>query len=119
MCKLQHTSFQVVESDDVFGYYFFCDLRQTITNFTDEYNTDYLVMDVHTKSNRTIGLEAVFVGETYKKMIQKTFAPDCGKLEVKKTGVLEQVELGYIQVSCNDSFTEAGGIVKYVQKSLV
>lgn len=110
ICKLQYTNRQTIENDEVFGNYFFCDLKTNLVNDTEEYNTEYLVMDVHTTTNRTVGLEAVFVGETYKKVIKKSNTTDCGRLEIQRTGVLEQTELGHTQVSCNESFIEEGGI---------
>lgn len=110
ICKLQTTTNQTIENEEVFGNYFFCDLKVSQVNDTQEFNTEYLVMDVHTSTNQTVGLEAVFVGETYKKIIKKANTTDCGKLEVQRTGVLEQIELGHTQVSCNESFTEEGGI---------
>ncbi|KAI2808550.1 hypothetical protein BLOT_006495 [Blomia tropicalis] len=113
VCKLQHNSHQVIDNDEVYGYYFFCDLKSGKGNETEQFNTDYLVMDVHTSINRTVGLEAVFVAETYKKQTKKQSVVDCGKLEIQRTGVLEQIELSYIQVNCNDSFTEPGGIKKH------
>ena len=93
----------------VYGNYFFCDLKSGLDNDTEEYNTDYLVMDVHTNINRTIGIEAVFVGETYKKEIRKVNKTDCGKLEIMRTGSLEQAELDHTTIKCNESFVEEGG----------
>lgn len=95
--------------DEVFGNYFFCDLKANLVNDTERYNTDYLIMDVHLPTKRTINLEAVFVGETYKKPLKKVNVPDCGKLGIRRTGVLEQTELSHSLISCNTSFVEQGG----------
>lgn len=66
-------------------------------------------MEVRTSPNRTLSLDAVFVGETHKSTIKKKTTTNCGKLEIQRTGVIEQLELGHIQVSCNESFYEVGG----------
>lgn len=109
VCKLQHSSSSEVELDLVYGNYFFCDFKAGLGNDTTQYITDFLVMNVHTSTNRFIGLEAVFVGETFKKEVKKVNTTDCGKLEIKRTGALEQSELSHTIIKCNDSFVEQGG----------
>ena len=107
-CKLQHTHIEMIEHDEVIGSYFFCDLKSGLLNATEQYNTDQLMMDVHTSPNRIVGLEAVFVGETYKKQINKANKPDCGTLDIQRTGVIQQIEMTHINVYCNASFVQLG-----------
>nr|XP_046912732.1 uncharacterized protein LOC124493676 [Dermatophagoides farinae] len=124
-CQLEHTSYQVIEQDEIFGNYFFCDLYENITiKNNSDYNTttatttmmmldddiiktDNLEMIIQIKGNRSVGLEAVFIGETYKKILKHLGNKsniDCGKPEMKRTGVLEQIDLSHIKLRCNDSF---------------
>lgn len=73
----------------------------------DDIQTNVIELDIHTSINRTISLEAVFIGETYKKKKPgNKLVADCGKLEIERTGVLEQVEFGYITIMCNSSFAK-------------
>ncbi|OTF80319.1 Complement control protein-like protein, partial [Euroglyphus maynei] len=54
-----------------------------------------------------IGLEAIFIGETYKKLLKhlgNKSNVECGRLEIERTGVLEQIEMGRTTITCNDSF---------------
>lgn len=70
--------------------------------------TDNIELIVKTaNSNLSVGLEAVFIGETYKKLLKHLGNKsniECGRLEIERTGVLEQIEMGHVVISCNDSF---------------
>ncbi|XP_027204190.1 uncharacterized protein LOC113797919 [Dermatophagoides pteronyssinus] len=120
-CQLEHTSYQVIEQEEIFGNYFFCDLYENITKSNTTTNTmtklmlddniiktDNIELIVKTaNSNLSVGLEAVFIGETYKKLLKHLGNKsniECGRLEIERTGVLEQIEMGHVVISCNDSF---------------
>lgn len=71
-------------------------------------------MEIVFGGNRSVGLEAVFVGEIYKRRLKNVanknqLITDYGKLEIRRTGVLEQVELGHVQISCNSYFVDTAG----------
>lgn len=112
-CKLRDQSYRVVDNaDEVFGNYFFCDHKSaSLSKDGDTLLADNLTMDVYTPSKRTVNLEAVYVGETYKRdlSLQQVNVTDCGKLEIQRIGVIEIPELTYTLVRCNDSFAEEGG----------
>lgn len=76
-------------------------------NSVESLDVDLITMTVELNSHRAVGLEAVFVGETYKKPIgHKKVLSDCGKLQIERTGVMEQAELGYVHIACNSSFVD-------------
>ena len=64
---------------------------------------------VRTNSTQEIGLEALFVGSIYKKMIGTIERPDCGQIEIKTIGVDVYEEIDHLYVSCNDLFVDLTG----------
>lgn len=110
-CRLQHQSYQLVQNYDVFGNYFYCDLDVVVNvteNEIERYNTDFILIDVEWQPKRSIALDAIFLGKTYKKVVSNNqrMITDCGKLEIERTGVLEQTELGYSYITCNTTMVD-------------
>jgi hypothetical protein len=96
-----------VDIYDIFGYYYFCDLKseedrkKELTDLTDT-----ILVKINSSFVQEIGLEAVFIGGLYTITygVSKNKKPDCGELEIENVGVMIQTELGYTNVRCNESF---------------
>ncbi|UXI15818.1 hypothetical protein NH340_JMT01761 [Sarcoptes scabiei] len=119
-CSLEHSSYQMIETEEIFGNYFFCDPENRYLKFYPDENlikTDSFEIIMKTHGNRSIGLEAIFVGETYKKVMKHAgnkLTTDCGRLEIQRTGVLEQAELGHTVIKCNESFSSIDSSKKFI-----
>lgn len=110
-CRLNLQNTHVISTTEVFGNYFFCDLDASRVNATSQsieaYNSKYIELSIEWPAGRSIGLEAVFIGETYKRAVgNKRNITDCGKLEILRTGVLEQMEIGFTYITCNSSMVD-------------
>ena len=106
-CVKYQTIRNSVGSDTVLGFYFVCHLNNVLDIKKEEMNLlDTITFDVKTNSTEEVGLEAVFIGDIFKKTVAKIERPDCGKIETESLYVDIQEEINHIYISCNDSFID-------------
>ncbi len=106
-CELQKTKPYPTDGYDIFGYYYFCDLKseedgkKELTDLTDT-----ILVKINSSFVREIGLDAVFIGGLYTTTygVSKNVKPDCGELEIEDVGVMIQTESGITNIMCNESF---------------
>jgi hypothetical protein len=109
-CELQKTNLVNNENEQIIGYYFFCDLSnktmQEIDKEKNKNSSTFFSMAIYTLDpTLQIGIGAVFLGSHYYKRDYPS-KPECGEIEIERSGVLVNEENNNYYIRCNDSFDD-------------